>query len=310
MSESMPSNSQTLPSNVNNSEDRFITIPNVHGTALTVLRMGLATSALLTLLCTPGSKLIPTRNIGETPNAVYTGINKLSLFYLFADHAELGRVIGILLCSLSLLGFSSLGVFWVFFSLHNTVFTPDGGDQIGLIASIFCLLFGLSRWILNQRPESKVGVLLGFYTLFGFKLQIAFVYFNASLAKIRVDNWVNGTEVYYDVISPYFGLAGFRKELLLPLVDQPHILFFLTWGTMAVELFIGIAIFANNQWRALAILAVLLLHGGIAIFLGIISFSLTMITVATFALIPSHIIGKETSQIYEWFRDSLPRFRL
>lgn len=288
----------------------LVTIPDVHGPAMSIFRIGLACCALLTLLCTPGSKLIPTKYVGIAPNVIYDGINKASLFYIFADTPELGRVVGILLCALSLTGVTSIGVLWVFFSLHNTGITPDGGDQIGLIASLFCVVFGLSSWLVKTYPARRAGYLIGYYALFGFKLQIAFLYINASIAKIRVDNWVNGTEVYYDVISPFFGLTGLRKELLLSVLDHPLILVLLTWGTMAVELFIGIAVFASDRWKAIALVAVLLLHGGIALFLGIVSFSLTMITSAIFCLIPTPLIGKETSEIHEWYKNSLPRLRL
>ena len=302
---SSPSDSQELTYTARAGLKSKVFLPNVIGPSFSVFRSGLAACAGATLLFTPGDKLVPPRFIGEVPNPVFEGINKLSLFFILSDHPEAARVIGLILCLASILGASSIGVAWVFYSLHNTAITPDGGDQIGLIASIFCLTLGLARWIIKQFPTRRLGYLLAFYSFLLFKVQVAFVYANAAIAKIRVDNWANGTEVYYDLISPFFGLTGLRQILFAPILASPAFITFLTWGTIAVELYIAAATFASDKWKSTAILAAVFLHGGIALFMGITSFSLTMLTVVIFALLPMKIVGRKLSDIHDWFKLSI-----
>lgn len=126
---SSPSDSQELTYTARAGLKSKVFLPNVIGPSLSVFRSGLAACAGATLLFTPGDKLVPPRFIGEVPNPVFEGINKLSLFFILSDHPEAARVIGLILCLASILGASSIGVAWIFYSLHNTAITPDGGGS-------------------------------------------------------------------------------------------------------------------------------------------------------------------------------------
>lgn len=310
-------NRQSLPNSTLHASDGRSTfrLPRVVGPALDLFRIGLSLCAALTLLFTPGSKLVPERIIGEVPNPAFEGLTKLSLFYVLSDNPEAARILGICSCILAIWGVAGgvgiVGVTWIYFSLHNTGIVPDGGDQIGLNASLICTILIVAK-NLQRSPGRRfnVGYYLAFYSFFLLKVQVAFLYINASVAKIRVDNWVNGTEVFYDLVSPFFGLTGLREEIISPLLEFPFLVFIVTWGTIAFELFIGISVFASSKWKAVAIVMVLILHGGIAILMGITSFSLVITTVALYALLPIKEVGKDISDVYTWFTLSLKSVRL
>ena len=290
-------------------------LPRVVGPALDLFRISLSLCAAMTLLFTPGSKLVPERMIGEVPNPAFEGTTKLSLFYLLSDYPEAARILGICFCMLAIWGIAGVvgivGVTWIYFSLHNTGIVPDGGDQIGLNASLICTMLIVAKIL--QRSAGRrfsVGHYMAYYSFLLLKIQVSFLYINASVAKIRVDNWMNGTEVFYDLVSPFFGLTGLRESVISPLLELPFLVFMVTWGTIAFELFIGISVFASSKWKAVAIVMVLILHGGIAILMGITSFSLVITTVALYALLPFREVGKDISDVYTWFALSFKSVRL
>lgn len=73
---------------------------------------------------------------------------------------------------------------------------------------------------------------------------------------------------------------------------------------------VGISVVASSKWKAVAIVMVLILHGGFAILMGITSFSLVITTVALYALLPFREVGKDISDVYTWVALSLKSVRL
>lgn len=264
----------------------------------------LALCAFLTLIATSPEKLVPSPTFFEVASHT-SGPDyfSLSYFYYFASNPILAVISGCLFCIFSVIGpcrqIAFMGVAATYYALHHSAIVPDGGDQIGLNMSLFCCFMAFGNYLLSTKNAifQNIGHFIAFYSFVLMKLQMSFLYINAAIAKIRVDNWINGSEVYYSLLSPYFGVTGIRAWLAHPILESNLAILFLTWGTIAIELFIGIAIFSTRKAKLAGSVFVVLLHGSIAFFMGITSFSLIMAGCAIVALVPISLFGKDLSDV-------------
>lgn len=270
-------------------------IENVYTPAVALLRSGLALAHLITLLFTNTAYLI--RPVSGRPDPLEcSGSSAFSLYCVVpAEHVGVIRWMGIVICLLCISGYlprlSSLLFAWLCFSAYSSWAITDGGDQLLLNLSIAIAVLNLFEKRGNQwRSPKSVGPLscgVGLVATWLIKIQAFVIYFQAGVAKAGVNNWANGTEVYYDLRSPMFGASGIRYELLSLLLGNDHFIQALTWGTMAIEVFIAFAIFSSNEFKKVALLLAVMLHLGIAVFMGLISFSVAMVSLISFALTPT-----------------------
>lgn len=269
--------------------------PNIFTPALGLLRAGIALAHLLTLATTSTDYLIrPAAGIPDPLEC--SNIKSLSMYCLAPnDQLWIVRALGIAICCLCISGFlprlSALLFFWLSFSAFNTWIITDGGDQVILNISLLVLLINMgeprkNQWFPPLPSSNEWKLRIGFLLTALIKIQVFAIYFHAGVAKAAVDNWANGTEVYYDLSHPMFGANQTVSWLLQPFINNGLVVQILTWGTMVVEVFIAFAIFGSKRAKATAWVLAFSLHIGIAIFMGIVSFSIAMITVATFALLP------------------------
>lgn len=260
-----------------------------------IFRAGLALGHLITLLFTDTDYLI--RPVSGRPDPLEcSGFESLSLYCRFSsENLEIIRWLGILVCLLCISGYlprlSSLLFAWLCFSAYMSWAITDGGDQLVLNLSLAIVLLNLVENRSNQwQSPQALGPFrssVGLAAVWLIKVQAFVVYFQAGVAKAGVDNWANGTEVYYDLMSPMFGATGLRLEILEPFLHSDIIVQSLTWGTMVVEVGIAFATFAAVRYRRIAWISAIILHLGIAIFMGLISFSIIMISLVSFSLLPS-----------------------
>lgn len=104
-----------------------------------------------------------------------------------------------------------------------------------------------------------------------------------GLSKLAERDWVNGAAVFYDIRDPAFGSSGITRAALRALTAQPWGTAALTWGTIVLECAIALAVVSASRFKQYSLVAVIVLHFGIAVALGLWSFAMIMIGTVTIA---------------------------
>ncbi|WP_270169460.1 sporulation-delaying protein SdpB family protein [Paenibacillus sp. SYP-B4298] len=175
---------------------------------------------------------------------------------------------------------------WVAYSLQVSALGLDGGEQVQAVFTFLLIPITLTdsrkwHWFTDNREinlNRYSGILhasIAFIALFFIRIQVAIIYLNAAVSKVKEEEWLNGTAVYYYLNDTMLGmpplLANFvNKMLVTDLVVIP------TWGTLIIELALFGALFVPKMHRKYFLLLGIILHTFFAIFIGLYSFSLVM----------------------------------
>lgn len=270
---------------------------NVYGVSRTIL--ALATAATLTFTS-------PTV-LFHSADAHFqcAGPSRISLFCLLATHTELARWLAVMILGLVASGWrpqvTGLLHWWVSFSVETSCFAIDGGDQVTAVLTLLLLPVALTdkrTWHWQSRTnricqDSEIlWRLLALSALVMVRLQVAGIYFHASVAKVGVEDWANGTALYYWLTSPEFGAPPWRLSLLMPLLTHGPTVALMTWGAIVLELFLFAAlVMPKRAWSYFLVLGIAF-HAAIAFTLGLVSFSLAMTAALILYLRP---VGKPFS---------------
>ncbi|VAW11738.1 hypothetical protein MNBD_BACTEROID03-214 [hydrothermal vent metagenome] len=225
--------------------------------------------------------------------------NRINLFVLIGyDNLIWSKVAVIAILSLVISGYfpriTGLLHFWVFHSFHNACLYLDGGDQIGtiltaLLVPITLLDSRVNHWSAPIIKTKSFTMFLGrfFFTIIA--VQMAFIYFHTAVEKIyKLEEWTNGTAMYYILQGKYFGLSDFFVNLIKPFIGSKAV-FFLTWWVMLSHLALAFALFLKRENKLVFFYVGLSLHAGIAILMGLYSFSLVMIGGITLYFLPFNL---------------------
>lgn len=197
----------------------------------------------------------------------------------------LGVVIGVLPTPLALLHA------WVAFSIGTAIALPDGGDQAAVVLTILIIVisFGDDRiWAWSKissvtRPWRSQVALAGLMIL---RIQIAIIYLNSSVAKMFTTDWVNGTEEFYVLRDPYFGASGPLAQVMEWMTQSAAIAAGLSWGSIILEVSVGVLILCGPRARSVGLLLAIVLHASIIFLIGLWSFGLIMIGAVAIAASP------------------------
>jgi antimicrobial peptide system SdpB family protein len=258
---------------------------NAYGLARSLI--GLAT--LLTLLFNDSSILFkPAAGLEEYPFCK----NNLSIFCLVPNdyqYLEIIRWVCIAILVLVVIGwrprFTGIPHYWIMYSLQNSATVIDGGEQIGTVITLLLVPITLCdhrRWhwtIITDKDESFLSI-YKVVTIYCFwiaiRIQMAIVYANAALERLKNVEWADGTAIYYFFNDPMFGIPDYLAVLLDPILNSP-IVVILTWGTTILELFLFSALISPKKYWNIFLWSGIFLHTSIALLLGLYSFSLIMI---------------------------------
>jgi hypothetical protein len=160
-----------------------------------------------------------------------------------------------------------------------------GVDQFANIALFYCLLFPVAHSASLDlragrcRGEPSPGARLALRVL---QIHLCIVYFTSGLAKAEGPNWYNGEVIWESLLRP--DMAQFD---LTWLAWYPWIPTLAGWGTLFLEIGYPALVFFRQTRRA-GVLGIVGMHVGIAVFLGLWSFSAVMIVlnVAAFLVSP------------------------
>lgn len=177
---------------------------------------------------------------------------------------------------------------YVTFSLAAAIHAPNGGENIAKIVTLLLipLCLGDDRiWHWRRPAASLPGWWIGsaYTTHLVIRLQVAIVYGQAVWLKVVEPEWRAGSAMHYVMQDSYFGAtselasfleSGFFAGWLIPMV---------TWGTIVLESAIVVCVFGNSPLRRAGLAFAVVLHGGIIVALGLVSFGLVMISLVAAA---------------------------
>jgi antimicrobial peptide system SdpB family protein len=188
---------------------------------------------------------------------------------------------------------------WVTFSIAGSIALPDGGELaakvIALLLIPMCLtddrLWHWSRPRTPLRPASRG---IAYAALWAVRLQVAGIYLHSGLGKFASSDWLSGTAEYYVLRDNMFGAAGWIRDLAVAMMSVPWLVFAITWGSIALELSVGLIILlGTDRLRRLALALAIVFHFGIIVTIGLWTFALVMIAAVALACIPARPLDDE-----------------
>jgi antimicrobial peptide system SdpB family protein len=267
---------------------------NVYGFARTLL----ALSTLLTLLFNNTSILFA-EGVGVNP-PLCMGLSKLSIYCFLNTNLELARFFSIIILIIIASGWRPMitGIFhwWITFSLNSTALILEGGDQVAAVFTLLLLPICLTdtrKWHWNSVPVAKADSIindlsqfLGHSAYHVIRLQAAFIYFQAAIEKFKVDEWINGTALYYWFLNPYMGANDTMRFFVTPLFDNAILTPLATWGVLLFELLLFLGLVMQKKYRSILLVLGILFHLSIAIIHGLFPFFCSMSAVLILYLRP------------------------
>ena len=249
-----------------------------------ISRSMLALSTLLTLLFNKTEDLFPKYHLDRLKYESYDFI-KYNLFLILENDLILCKAISIVILCLVILGiyprvFSFLH-FYVSYSFFHSTLVQEGGDQINLILCLLiiplCLLNNkILGWKFeyNNLKSYQEQIVKG--ALLIIQIQMCYLYFEATILKVPVEDWSNGTAVYYWFNSNVFGLNRTIKPVF-DLITNIYTVSLMTWSVIVLEFFLCVSIFLNQKYKYMAFRLGFLFHFMIIIIHGLPSFSIAII---------------------------------
>lgn len=258
---------------------------NVYGVARSLI----ALASALTLACTPTSALFfPVLGIDRAARCA--GLGRVTAFCV--DPQASHEIVRALMVVALLVVASGWRPRWtaplhafIAFSLVNNLSIIDGGDQVALDLSLLLLPIALTdrrRWHWDAPcPETASFTndarrLVARFAWTLVRVQVAAIYFHAAIAKFGVEDWVDGTAVYYFSTHPMYGASSAVLSIIRPVLESSVGVTALTWGTLMLEYLLSAALFMPKKyWQPLLVLG-LGLHAGIIVLHGLLSFAIVM----------------------------------
>lgn len=261
---------------------------SLHAPLLGLGRSVLAFSLLLTLLCTDARALFST-GLNEVSSEALYPLEKINFFRLFGPDtivwAKWLAIAALLFIISGVLPQVTCLLHWYLaYSFVNASIDIEGGDQIcsniTLLLIPICLLDNrFNHW--HQRTPSLANArhLINLFCNNWFwliRLQVVVIYLHSATGKFVVNEWLNGTALYYWFNHPMFGMQPWLEPIVNSLVLNPYIAFVLTWGVMIFELYLAAAILVQKKYYKKLFKAAVGFHFLIVLFHGLASFFISM----------------------------------
>lgn len=278
-----------------------MTLPVPWGNVLGLARSVVAFAIAATLALTPTDVLFtPLLGLDAGPHC--SGASGLSLFCVAgAQHLEVSRwlVTAVLLVTASgvLPAVTAIPAAWCALSVAVSISIPDGGDQVAGIVLTLLAAAGvtdprLHHWqapdgALDRHARGPWATGTAVVSVWATRIQVSVIYLFACIGKLGNPEWTNGSAIYYWFRHVSFGVPDWVAAPALAATSLPVITLAITWGTLVFEFSMAISLLLPARVRVRILLPVaLIFHGGIALLMGITSFSLTMIGAALVLLVP------------------------
>lgn len=280
---------------------------NVYGLARTII----ASATALTLIFNQSSNLFrPASGIEGSP-PFCTGVKAIGLFCLEPrSHLEPARWVAIAALLLVASGwrprFTGVLHWWVSFSLFSSAIVVDGGDQTAAVLSFLLIPVTLTdprRWHWDPMPtgQSDASKLVAKTWLSLVRLQVAGIYLHAAAGKFAVEEWADGTALYYWLLHPSLGAPDWLAPSLQRLLLIGPFVSLLTWSIVVLEFFLAAGLLAPKSTQKWLLACGITLHLGIIVLHGLVSFGSTMVAALILFLRPTEITF-EVPRVLRLFR--------
>src|ERR1041385_6594954 len=170
--------------------------------------------------------------------------------------------------------------------LHLSLKTSGNASAYGVfefttIALFYCAVFPAgAAWSVDARGKAETSTASARLALRVLQIHLCIVYLSSGLEKLSGEQWRNGEAIWRAIMRPSwdpFDLTWLAFHPWIPLLG--------CWATLAIEIGYGFLAWprATRRWIVLATIG---MHAGIAVTLGLWSFSALMIVynVATFGI--------------------------
>ncbi|MDC0741950.1 sporulation-delaying protein SdpB family protein [Polyangium mundeleinium] len=234
------------------------------------------------------------------------GARGAGLFCLAAyEHLDAARWLAVI----ALLGVASgyrprfTGVvhWWISFSLHNNTTVGNGGDQIAAALTLLLLPLTLTdprRWHWEEAPPASgttgdtVARLVARSSAWAIRVQVAIIYFHAAVGKMSVQEWVDGTVLYYWFTDPHIGAAPWLMPFVQGFVDHGALLALTTWSVLVIEFLLAAALVMDRRFWPPVFALGITLHAGILVVHGLFTFAVTMMAALVLYLPPERAAAR------------------
>lgn len=162
--------------------------------------------------------------------------------------------------------------------LHGALF---GLDQVNAMLALYLMVgpcgavYSVDRWLARRRAGGQATELApsvsGNIAIRLIQLHMCVIYLFGGIAKMRGEMWWDGTAVWYSISN-----LEYQSFDMTWMVRYPWLIATLSHVTVFWETFYC-ALIWPKQTRPIALFLALSVHGGIALFLGMITFGLAMI---------------------------------
>ncbi len=257
---------------------------NVYGLARSCLAFGLT----LTLVFTRYDALFDPENHARLANHA-RGIIRMNLFGLLGAQPGLARALAIAILLLVVSGWrprwTALPHWWVAISFATAARVPDGGDHVHLVLATLLMPVALTdarrwHWSPALPRASTPGADARAFAVGSFlviaALQVSAIYLHASVGKLGVTEWANGTGVYYWFTDPLMGAPRWVRPALDPIMRTPLGVMGLTWGAIGFEALLAVGPLLAPRRRRQLLIAGLCFHLGIVLVHGLVTFFCSM----------------------------------
>jgi antimicrobial peptide system SdpB family protein len=267
---------------------------NVYGLARSILALATALTLLFNAIPT---LFRPAVGIDDVP--LCAGVRSVGAFCVGAPHLEVVRWLSIVALFVIASGwrprFTGVLHAWIAFSFQANAISIEGGDQVHAILALLLVpvtLLDDRRWHWSRREKVQSGeredlrrlVARTCFTLI--RLQVAGIYFHAAVAKFAVQEWSDGTVLYYWLNHPSFGAPAWLAPLVRPILLNGMTVALLTWGVLIVEYALSAGLLVARKYWPLLLAMGIALHAGIALLHGLVTFAMTMMAALVLYLRP------------------------
>jgi antimicrobial peptide system SdpB family protein len=255
---------------------------------LGIARSLLATCTLLTIIFNNFNIIIDTTAL-HTSKLI---LDKFNFFLIFNNNS---KEISIIILMLVISGYrpqlTCLLHWWIAFSFKGACIAVNGGDSIASIITLLlipiCLFdFRKNHWINEYFDINYKIKMFSYFSYWFLKIQIAYIYFDAWYSKMFIQEWKNGTAIWYYAHHSVFGFID--TPFIEFLLKNSLICMILTYSVLILEFFLAISIFCNINAKIKKIIFVIgiIFHTTISFEIGIISFGFCMYSALIILLLP------------------------
>lgn len=259
----------------------FNPITNVYGLVRSLLALG----TLLTLLTNDLDIIFITF---DGLNNYPSGLKSISLFSLIGTGYHSYVILSINLVLILVISgyrprYTGILHWYVTFSYFISSNIVDGGDQIASILTFLLIpftLFDNRTWHWNRyRSNESFNVhkkMVLYCSWHLIRLQMSILYLNAAVSKLSVEEWINGTAMYYWLTHNIYGVSYYLHSATELILSNSILVSLATWFVLVLEFTLSGVLFSREAFWKYFLYVGLLFHIAIAFFMGLITFGLSM----------------------------------